>query len=213
MDEFMSNEEYLTRVKEGIVTDLGNCPVTPLLLMLQGKWKTQILYELCIHDTVRFGVLKKELPGITNTMLTNALRELEADGFVHREQFNEIPPHVVYSFTERGRDLLPVFYEIMRWGSSTRRTNQKKIYKSTAGMFGFRRMNAVGKRPARPAEHMQNITPGRQDLRTCRPGGIYTCMGTLVPSGTRPLPAAALEHGPLWDDPSHGGPFFCVHRP
>ena len=213
MDEFMSNEEYLTRVKEGIVTDLGNCPVTPLLLMLQGKWKTQILYELCIHDTVRFGVLKKELPGITNTMLTNALRELEADGFVHREQFNEIPPHVVYSFTERGRDLLPVFYEIMRWGSSTRRTNRQKMYKSAAGMFGFRRMNAVGKRPARPAEHMQNITPGRQDLRTCRPGGIYTCMGTLVPSGTRPLPAAALEHGPLWDDPSHGGPFFCVHRP
>ena len=213
MDEFMSNEEYLTRVKEGIVTDLGNCPVTPLLLMLQVKWKTQILYELCIHDTVRFGVLKKELPGITNTMLTNALRELEADGFVHREQFNEIPPHVVYSFTERGRDLLPVFYEIMRWGSSTRRTNRKKMYKSAAGMFGFRRMNAVGKRPARPAEHMQNITPGRQDLRTCRPGGIYTCMGTLVPSGTRPLPAAALEHGPLWDDPSHGGPFFCVHRP
>jgi len=186
MDEFMSYEEYLTRVKEGIVTDLGNCPVTPLLLMLQGKWKTQILYELCIHDTVRFGVLKKELPGITNTMLTNALRELEADGFVHREQFNEIPPHVEYSFTERGRDLMPVFYEIMRWGSSTRRTNRKKMYKSAAGMFGFRRMNAVGKRPARPAEHMQNITPGRQDLRTCRPGAYIRVWGRLCPQELAP---------------------------
>ena len=59
MDHVMTYEEYLRDVKKGIVTDLGNCPVTPLLLMLQGKWKTQILYELCIHDTVRFGTLKK----------------------------------------------------------------------------------------------------------------------------------------------------------
>lgn len=80
MDHIMSYEEYLRDVKKGIVTDLGNCPVTPLLVMLQGKWKTQILYELCIHDTVRFGTLKKELPGITNTMLTSFLRELEWDG-------------------------------------------------------------------------------------------------------------------------------------
>ena len=49
MDHVMTYEEYLRDVKKGIVTDLGNCPVTPLLLMLQGKWKTQILYELCIH--------------------------------------------------------------------------------------------------------------------------------------------------------------------
>ena len=59
MDHVMTYEEYLRDVQKGIVTDLGNCPVTPLLLMLQGKWKTQILYELCIHDTVRFGTLKK----------------------------------------------------------------------------------------------------------------------------------------------------------
>lgn len=91
MQDFMTYEEYLWDVKKGIVTDLGNCPVTPLLVMLQGKWKTQILYELCIYDTVRFGVLKKDLVGITNTILTNTLRELEADGFIHREQFNEIP--------------------------------------------------------------------------------------------------------------------------
>lgn len=116
MSEFMSYEDYLQDVKKGIVTALGNCPVTPLLIMLQGKWKTQILYELCIYDTVRFGVLKKELPGITNTMLTNALRDLEADGFINRVQYNEIPPRVEYSFTQRGRDLMPVFYEIMKWG-------------------------------------------------------------------------------------------------
>ncbi len=116
MSEYMSYDEYLKKVKEGIVTDQGNCPVTPLLVMLQGKWKTQVLYEFCIHDHIRFGELKKDLPGITNTMLTNTLRDLEKDGLIVREQFNEIPPHVEYSFSDMGRDLLPVFYSIMVWG-------------------------------------------------------------------------------------------------
>lgn len=116
MDKIMTYEQYLIDVKKGILTDHGNCPVTPLLLKLQGKWKTQLLYELCIHDTVRFGELQKALPGITNTMLTNSLRDLEKDGFISRKQFNEIPPHVEYSFTEKGRDLMPIFYAIMVWG-------------------------------------------------------------------------------------------------
>lgn len=116
MDQYMSYEEYLVNLKKGLVTDLGNCPVTPFLLMIQGKWKTQILYELCCNDTVRFSQLKKALEGVTNAALTRALRELEADGFIVREQFNEIPPHVEYALAERGQDLLPIFYEIMRWG-------------------------------------------------------------------------------------------------
>ena len=116
MDEIMSYEEFLQRVKTGIVTESGNCPITPLLLILQGKWKNQVLYELCIKEPIRFGELKKNLAGITNTMLTNSLRELEADGLISREQFNEIPPRVEYSFTQKGRDLMPVFYAMMNWG-------------------------------------------------------------------------------------------------
>ena len=113
---YMTYEEYLQNIRQGIVTKDGRCPVTPLLLMLQGRWKSQLMYEMCIYDTVRFGQLKKALPGITNTMLTKALRELEEDGLISREQFNEIPPHVEYSLTEMGRGLLPVFYAIMNWG-------------------------------------------------------------------------------------------------
>ena len=116
MDEVMTYEEFLQRVKTGIVTEAGNCPITPLLLMLQGKWKNQVLYELCIKEPVRFGELKRNLVGITNTMLTSTLRDLERDRLIKREQFNEIPPHVEYSFTEKGRDLMPVFYAIMNWG-------------------------------------------------------------------------------------------------
>ncbi len=115
-EDYMSYEEYLVQVKKGIVTRAGNCPVTPLLVMLQGRWKSQIVYELCISDTIRFGQLKKNLEGITNTMLTKSLKELEEDGLINRIQFNEVPPHVEYSLSDMGKDLLPVFYSIMNWG-------------------------------------------------------------------------------------------------
>lgn len=51
-------------------------------------------------------------------MLTNTLRDLEGFGIVRREQFNEIPPHVEYSLTEKGRALLPVFTELAKWGEN-----------------------------------------------------------------------------------------------
>jgi len=125
MNEVMTYEEFLERVKVGIVTDKGNCPITPLLVMLQGKWKNQVLYELCIKEPIRFGELKKNLTGITNTMLTSTLRELEKDRLIKREQFNEIPPHVEYSFTEKGRDLMPIFYAIMNWGFKYENDNEE----------------------------------------------------------------------------------------
>lgn len=116
MDKDMTYDEYTQAVKTCILTDAGNCPVTSLLLMLQGKWKFQILYELCIKDPIRFGELRKNIAGITNTMLTSSLRELERDGLVSRIQYNEIPPHVEYSLTKMGNDLLPIFYEMTKWG-------------------------------------------------------------------------------------------------
>lgn len=112
----MTYEEYIQKVHDIILTPNGNCPVIPVIEMLQGKWKLQIIYELCIKSPLRFGELKKLLNGITNTMLTNSLRELENDGIVFREQFNEIPPHVEYSLTEKGIDLLPIFHAITEWG-------------------------------------------------------------------------------------------------
>lgn len=127
--QYMTYDEYLVNVKKGIVTKDGNCPVTPLLMMLRGRWKSQILYEMCIYDSARFGQLKKDLPGITNTMLTKSLRELEKDGLIKRKQFNEIPPHVEYSFTDMGRDLLPVFYAIMNWGFQ----HEKELYGGEEG--------------------------------------------------------------------------------
>lgn len=116
MNNDMSYEEYTHAVKNLILTESGNCPVISLVTMLQGKWKLQILYELCIKEPIRFSELRKMIAGITNTMLTASLRELEQDELVSRVQFNEIPPRVEYSLTEKGRALLPVFYEMTRWG-------------------------------------------------------------------------------------------------
>ena len=131
----MTYEEFKEKVGSVILTDDGNCPVTPVVQMLQGKWKLQILYELCIKSPMRFGELKKMLQPITNTALTNALKELEkvlkpitntaltnalkeleADELIQRIQYNEMPLRVEYSLTEKGRDLLPVFYAIAQWG-------------------------------------------------------------------------------------------------
>ena len=73
--------------------------------MLQGKWKTQVLYEFCIYDQVRFGQLKKDLPGLTNTMLTNTPRALQADGLLFPHQLKAPPPHADDGITDSRKEL------------------------------------------------------------------------------------------------------------
>ncbi|MBS6396303.1 MAG: helix-turn-helix transcriptional regulator [Clostridiales bacterium] len=116
MKKDMTAEEYLLKILSNEVRD--DCPMRRTLELLSGKWRTHIIYELCKRPSCRFGELKKAVPRITNTMLTNTLRDLENIGIVHREQFNEIPPHVEYSLTEKGKALLPVFFELAKWGDA-----------------------------------------------------------------------------------------------
>lgn len=94
-----------------------NCPVRKTLELIQGKWTLYVIFELSKVETIRFGELKKKLPGITNTMLTSTLRSLEEHKLVLRVQYNEIPPHVEYSLSEAGKELYTVFVETGRWGS------------------------------------------------------------------------------------------------
>ncbi|MGN1167321.1 MAG: winged helix-turn-helix transcriptional regulator [Lachnospiraceae bacterium] len=110
-----TQEDFLKDIKTAKGLDT-NCPIYRTLEMLSGKWRTHVIFELCRHDSCRFGELKKLMPKITNTMLTTTLRDLESLGIVKREQFNEIPPHVEYSLTEKGKGLAPIFYEIAKWG-------------------------------------------------------------------------------------------------
>lgn len=115
MKRELTPEEYLQKVL-AVPAVRSDCPVRRTLEMLSGKWRTHILYALCKQPCCRFGELKKTIPHITNTMLTATLRDLERLGLVSRAQFNEIPPRVEYSLTEKGRALLPVFTELYKWG-------------------------------------------------------------------------------------------------
>lgn len=114
MDKDMTMEEYLNILLTSNKNE--HCPVRKTLELLSGKWRTHVIYELCKKETCRFGELKKAIPQITNTMLSVTLKDLEEKNIVSRKQFNEIPPHVEYSLTKKGKDLLPIFYEIAKWG-------------------------------------------------------------------------------------------------
>lgn len=92
-----------------------NCLVKKALDLFQRKWYMRVIFELFKCSELRFGALKTLIPEITNTMLTGTLRQLEAEGIIKRVQFNEIPPHVEYSLTEKGKALEPILIEIVEW--------------------------------------------------------------------------------------------------
>ncbi len=82
--------------------------------ILTGKWKGEILWRLG-HGTLRFGELRRAIPGITQHLLTTQLRDLEAHGLVKRTIYPEVPPRVEYAVTPAARELGPVFREIKAW--------------------------------------------------------------------------------------------------
>ncbi len=86
------------------------------LKMIGGKCKPLILYMLAEDGTKRFKELMREVKGISQKTLTNQLRELEVDGLIFRQSFNEIPPRVEYSITEKGLTLMPILELMCEWG-------------------------------------------------------------------------------------------------
>lgn len=95
------------------------------LQVFHNKWSAQIIFNLLKNDTMRFNELKRAIVPITNTMLATALKELEELGVVLRKQYNEIPPHTEYSLTAQGKELLPVFYELVQWGKNIKSCQNK----------------------------------------------------------------------------------------
>jgi DNA-binding HxlR family transcriptional regulator len=95
------------------------CNVELVLDVIGGKWKGATLYHL-LDGTRRFGELRRELPRVTQRMLTLQLRELEADGLVHRQVYAEVPPRVEYSLTDFGRTLEPLLMTMKAWGETHR---------------------------------------------------------------------------------------------
>ena len=102
-----------------------SCPVEAMVEVIGGKWKGVILYHL-LDGTKRFNELKRLKPNITQRMLTLQLRELQADGIIHREVYREVPPKVEYSLTELGESLRPMILLMMEWATH----NMEKVLES-----------------------------------------------------------------------------------
>ena len=100
------------------------CPILHALDVVGQKWKLPILWYLHEADATRYNELKRRMPGITNTMLTKSLRELEEAGLVRRRSYGTIPPKVDYSLTEIGRELLPTLNELYKWGEAHMRSSE-----------------------------------------------------------------------------------------
>ena len=100
-----------------------HCPVEATLDLIGGKYKALILWHLS-DSKLRFSQLKKAIKNATPKMLTQQLRELEAQQLIHREVYPIIPPKVEYSLTELGRSLMPILVAMRDWGANYMRTNQ-----------------------------------------------------------------------------------------
>ena len=92
-----------------------SCPVEAALEVIGGKWKCLIL-KLLTGQTLRFNELRRELPDITQRMLTKQLRELESHQVISRKVYPEVPPKVEYSMTAHGLTLVPILEAIHTWG-------------------------------------------------------------------------------------------------
>jgi DNA-binding HxlR family transcriptional regulator len=102
--------------QDTIVKHTGGCTsVQTTLKVVGGKWKPPILFLLS-SGTLRFGELRKQIPGITQKMLTQELREMEADGLISRKVYPVVPPKVEYTLTAYGSSLQPILKSMSEWG-------------------------------------------------------------------------------------------------
>lgn len=103
-----------------------NCPIRNILSRIGDKWSMLVLYTLETDEAKRFKELQRNIPDISQKMLTVTLRMLEADGLVKREAFAEVPPRVEYSLSDKGKTLLPHINALISWATD----NMDDIYES-----------------------------------------------------------------------------------
>ncbi len=96
----------------------NNCAVSKTLKIVGSKW-TMLLIHNIFEDKKRFGELQRALPGISPKTLALRLKELERDGIISKKVFAEVPLHVEYSLTEKGKSLRGVFRSLENWGNKS----------------------------------------------------------------------------------------------
>ncbi|MCG1025411.1 helix-turn-helix domain-containing protein [Dehalobacter sp.] len=108
------NEQVVSQSAEELL-----CPIRHLMNIFGGKWKLPIVCMLSGGTPLRYSTIKRRLCDITNVMLAQSLKELEAEGIIHREQYNEVPPRVEYTLTEKGTSVLPALGQLAEWAIGT----------------------------------------------------------------------------------------------
>ncbi len=96
-----------------------SCALQGALSAIGGKWKLPVLCSLTANGESRYNELLKNIGGVSNTMLSKTLKELEDDGLVRRAEYLEVPVRVEYSLTEKARRLQPILAELIRWSLSS----------------------------------------------------------------------------------------------
>lgn len=129
MENNTKTDNQLNESKKNLVFDENTCPVTATMKVLGGKWKPILINAIYFTAPARFGELKRSVIGITQSMLTQQLRELEDDGIISRKIYAEIPPKVEYTLTEFGLTLSPVIQTMAKWGEEFRLNKQKATSK------------------------------------------------------------------------------------
>lgn len=94
-----------------------DCPIRNVLSRICDKWSLLVIYTLNAHNAepIRFNALRKLIPDISQKMLTSTLKTLEADGYVNRKVYAEVPPKVEYSLTPRSETLIPIMNSLIEW--------------------------------------------------------------------------------------------------
>ena len=94
-----------------------DCPIRNVLSRICDKWSLLVIYTLNAHnaESIRFNALRKLIPDISQKMLTSTLKTLEADGYVNRKVYAEVPPRVEYSLTPRSETLIPIMNSLIEW--------------------------------------------------------------------------------------------------
>lgn len=95
-----------------------SCTFEITMNLIGGKWKPIIIWHLGSKGTQRFSELKKLIPKMTQKMLTQQLRELEADNLVNRKVYAQVPPKVEYSLTDLGESIMPILSMMCKWGDN-----------------------------------------------------------------------------------------------
>jgi DNA-binding HxlR family transcriptional regulator len=121
--ELLSEKNNSAESSASVCVDMNQCPVATAIDVIGGKWTIIILYHLR-GKTMRFGELKREIPKITQKMLTHQLRDLEANKMVTRKVYAEVPPRVEYTPTLLAEKLNPALDLLCGWGEEYQKVHQ-----------------------------------------------------------------------------------------